>query len=241
MNSRKLLMMTAGGFFLTMLVTLFFVESPFEEQAVIREKIAIGSNNIHQPKAVVQTAQLDPVIKHKQQVIIKKGLPTNMNGENAADSVSNTEFLSASGNIVPWGRLDSALSTAPDLLEDEIEFKQAISFRREALTDLPIGKVLELELTHHRSVSAVVKNKRIFTNGDISWGGHLEGYGDRYPVVITVGKKSSFGTITTPEGEFALEVYGDNGWIYEKPDMSQFIDTTESDVLIPGIDDNDAG
>lgn len=74
-----------------------------------------------------------------------------------------------------------------------------------------------------------VKSNTDNPNGDYSWRGHLDGYGDEYPVVMTYGGNSVFATVTTPNGSYSLESVNGSGWIYKNP--------SEFELSHPGAND----
>jgi len=88
----------------------------------------------------------------------------------------------------------------------------------------------------HKKVAVIVETKSVFPNGDISWSGHLSGFGDQYPVLITIGKNISFGTITTPEGEYTVEIKGTTGTVYKTPRVDELSSDDSPDFLIPDED-----
>jgi hypothetical protein len=67
-------------------------------------------------------------------------------------------------------------------------------------------------------------------NGDYTWRGHLRGYGDEYPVVMTYGGNSVFATVTTPKGSYSLVSVHGSGWIYKNP--------SEFELSAPGASDH---
>ena len=79
----------------------------------------------------------------------------------------------------------------------------------------------------------IIENRSVFPNGDISWSGHLSGYEDQYPTVMTIGKTISFGTITTPNGEYTIEVKGTIGTVYKTPRVDELSSDDSPDFLIP--------
>ena len=81
-----------------------------------------------------------------------------------------------------------------------------------------------------------VEKVTTFQNGSMSWQGHLDGYGDQYPVVLTKGKATTFATITTPEGSFTMESVNGAGWIYKNPEINETSDTRQPDsLMIPTV------
>lgn len=80
-----------------------------------------------------------------------------------------------------------------------------------------VGERILLPMLNGKSVVATVESSTKNPNGDYSWSGHLEGYGNDYPVVMTYGEHSIFATITTPEGSYTMESVNGLGWLYKNP------------------------
>jgi hypothetical protein len=83
------------------------------------------------------------------------------------------------------------------------------------------GEQLSLPLPQADAVTVTIESSESHANGDYTWRGHLQGYGNDYPVVTTYGKHSTFSTITTPQGSYTLEVINNQGWIYKNPSVHE--------------------
>jgi len=70
-------------------------------------------------------------------------------------------------------------------------------------------------------------------NGDYTWRGHLQGYGDSYPVVVTYGATSMMATITTPAGSYSMTTVNGLGWLYKNPAEVELVDHLKNDFLEP--------
>lgn len=93
------------------------------------------------------------------------------------------------------------------------------------------GEKVSLALPGGETLSATVKSSNENPNGDYSWRGHLDGYGNDYPVVMTYGGNSVFATVTTPKGSYTLESVNGSGWIYKNPAEVELSDPGKNDYL----------
>jgi hypothetical protein len=79
------------------------------------------------------------------------------------------------------------------------------------------GTTINLPLLDGEMLAANVESVTTHENGDVSWSGHLDGFGDSYPVVMTYGEHLVVATITTPAGSYTLESVDGLGWLYKNP------------------------
>ncbi|RYY76498.1 MAG: hypothetical protein EOO52_03045 [Gammaproteobacteria bacterium] len=95
---------------------------------------------------------------------------------------------------------------------------------------LPVeGQQIALPMLNGQTIIANVQSVVTNPNGDYTWSGHLQGYGDDYPIVMTYGERSIFATITTPEGSYTMESLDGLGWLYKNP--------AEIELSSPGAND----
>ena len=92
-----------------------------------------------------------------------------------------------------------------------------------------VGQTISLPMLKGKNVTVNVQSAVTLQNGDYSWSGHLEGFGDDFPVVMTYGPHSIFATITTPEGSYSMESIDGAGWLYKNP--------SEFELMKPGSND----
>jgi len=91
------------------------------------------------------------------------------------------------------------------------------------------GQQIAVSMPGGERLQVNIENSSTNPNGDYTWRGHLEGYGDEYPVVMTYGGSSVFATVTTPKGSYTLESVNGSGWIYKNP--------SELELSSPGAND----
>ena len=101
-------------------------------------------------------------------------------------------------------------------LPEGVVIYEPVSLNMDDPYPLP-GDKLAIPLPEAENAQVTVTTHHISPNGDYSWRGNLDGYGDDYPIVVTYGHRSIFATITTPQGSYALESINGSGWIYKNP------------------------
>lgn len=151
---------------------------------------------------------------------------------NAVDKASSVKSLSTNQNIVKgsgWivGDVKMPAPTIP--LSEKVSQYQVVSVETPEVYPT-VGQRLSLPMFNGKSVTVNVQSVANLQNGDYSWSGHVEGFDDDYPVVMTYGAHSVFATITTPEGSYTMEsVDGATGWLYKNP--------SEFELMTPGAKD----
>jgi hypothetical protein len=98
------------------------------------------------------------------------------------------------------------------------------------------GEQLVLPMLNGKRVKVNVLSTSIEDNGDKTWSGHVDGYGNEYPVVMTYGEGTTFATITTPEGSYSMESVKGVGWLYKNPAEIELTALGKGDYVIPAID-----
>lgn len=93
------------------------------------------------------------------------------------------------------------------------------------------GDRLTVPLLNGNSVAVTVETSKRMPNGDYSWKGYVDGEGDDFPVVFTIGKNSAFATITSLEGSYTMEAVGGVGWLYKN-----IVDRGEDSIQTPAED-----
>ncbi|RLU01853.1 hypothetical protein [Ketobacter sp.] len=128
----------------------------------------------------------------------------------------------------PWQPDPKQQRTPSFMLHDDVREYEVVN--TDAAATYPgEGERVQLTLLNGKQVTVNVKNSTVTRNGDYSWSGHLDGYGDDYPVVMTYGKTSTFAMITTPEGSYSMESVEGVGWLYKNP--------AEHELTRPGHED----
>jgi hypothetical protein len=159
---------------------------------------------------------------------LSPSVPQNLSVEHSHAAIKNTKPLNtpelpveseSKKNIVekPAWKLNNNIQPAMSLAP-EIIIYEPVEIEHQDLYPQP-GERLALPLPKADTVIVKIESSEIHSNGDYTWSGHLQGYGNDYPVVTTYGKQSTFSTITTPQGSYTLEVVNGQGWIYKNPSV----------------------
>jgi len=120
-------------------------------------------------------------------------------------------------------------------LDERVLVKQPISFHRESVEQVSVGTQVQFSLPEGEQFSATVEKVQVSGSGSRSWSGHLDGFGNSYPVIFTSGNNTGFATITTPNGSYTLESVNGSGWIYKNPTVGELTEPGAEDFLL--IDD----
>jgi len=95
------------------------------------------------------------------------------------------------------------------------------------------GARVTVAVPGNESFRVNVEQSVINPNGDYTWRGHVEGYGNDYPVIMTYGQNSAFATITTPKGSYTLETLNGSGWVYKNLSEFELSEHGKNDYLDP--------
>lgn len=150
--------------------------------------------------------------------------------ETSAATESNFPDDSEANHPTVWG-----VTTPSENQEKEQDgIRKTVAIDRAAIGNLRVGQrmtvpIPQLEAAFTGKVEQMIKHN----NGDTTWRGHLEEYGDHFRVVITQGKDSSFASIDTPNGSYHLEAHGNTGWVAAAADLNAEIDYSKPDFIIP--------
>lgn len=121
--------------------------------------------------------------------------------------------------------------------KEDIEPLTAINIPKSSIKNLKIGDIVYLPNMGDGEFNAQITSKKIHKSGTVTVTGYLLDDGGDYSVVLTEGKNMSFGTITTPNGDFEIEARGGKGYIYSAEAInSAMIDYSKDDTLIPNRD-----
>lgn len=112
-----------------------------------------------------------------------------------------------------------------------------VEIAKNSITQLKVGDTIALPYMGSGEYEAKIENKTTHANGSVSVSGHLLDSNNQYSVVLTEGKNSSFGTVTTPNGSFEIETKDGQGYVYSTDEIDQeWIDHSKGDTLHPEHD-----
>lgn len=116
-----------------------------------------------------------------------------------------------------WQMGDIKTQTPKITLSEKISAYAIVELEQHPASFPAVGEQIQLPMLNGQKVVANIQSIATSPNGDYTWAGHLDGYGDEYPIVMTYGEHSIFATITTPEGSYTMESLDGLGWLYKNP------------------------
>lgn len=112
-----------------------------------------------------------------------------------------------------------------------------VEIAKNSITQLKVGDTIALPYMGSGEYEAKIESKTTHANGSVSVSGNLLDSGNQYSVVLTEGKNSAFGTVTTPNGSFEIETKDGQGYVYSTDEIDQaWIDHSKGDTLHPEHD-----
>jgi hypothetical protein len=178
----------------------------------------------------LSTAESIPVLQQTHKVAIAKAeLPTAPLAHTSQLALPHS--ASQTANVKSWqmGGVKAAIPKIP--LSEKISDYAIVQLEQHPAQFPGVGEQIQLPMLNGQSVVANVQSTTTNPNGDFTWSGHLQGYGDDYPVVMTYGEHSIFATITTPEGSYTMESLDGLGWLYKNPAEIQLSNPGVKDFL----------
>ena len=133
--------------------------------------------------------------------------------------------------VTPW-TISAVIPENAIPLEEKIQSREPVTLDPGQAAEVAVGDVIQLPLPGTSQYQAVVDRVSVGDNGETNWTGYLQGYDTDYPVVFTLGAQSGFATITTPEGQYAMEAVDGSGWVYKTPELIDLVDPDQPDFLI---------
>ena len=142
------------------------------------------------------------------------------------------EILNASREETAW-QPDEAASQELDLSnEDLTDGREFIKFNPMKLESLVAGDRFEISLSQTaKTYTMIVEEVQSHDDGrNVTWRGKIEGVDGFNFVTLTRGEDLVVGGITTPEGNYQIEVHGENGWIANSTTLFKGVD---QQVVVP--------
>jgi hypothetical protein len=130
-----------------------------------------------------------------------------------------------------WRVADASMPTPTLSVPDGVSVYEPVSLDMDNPKYPEAGEQLSLTMPGGERLRVNIESSTSNPNGDYSWRGHLDGYGDEYPVVMTYGGNSVFATVTTPKGSYTLESVAGSGWVYKNPSEVELSNPGSNDYL----------
>lgn len=129
---------------------------------------------------------------------------------------------------VVWSSPEDPLEAPALALNPQVSHAEVVRLSEPHLLEKMPGDRLTVPLPEGRSLAVTVEEATRLPNGDYSWRGYVDGEGDDFPVIFTLGKNSAFATITSWEGSYTMESVGGVGWLYRS-----IVDPGEDSIPAP--------
>ncbi|MGV6810128.1 MAG: hypothetical protein ACWA5U_09660 [bacterium] len=119
-------------------------------------------------------------------------------------------------------------------LPQNLKRVQGVTMKLNELDRILVGDKIELPNINGNSYAATVNHVKSLKSGDLSVQASISAYGTDYPLRITRGKTITFANITTPRGNFQLQIKPNGeGIIIPENELDKLIDTSKPDTIIP--------
>lgn len=107
-----------------------------------------------------------------------------------------------------------------------------IEISKGTISSLKVGDRVLLPYMGTGEYEAEISAKTTHANGSVSVTGNLLDGTNQYSVVLTEGKNTAFGTVSTPDGSFEIETKDGQGYVYSTDEIdNKWIDYNQSDTL----------
>lgn len=116
-----------------------------------------------------------------------------------------------------------------------VEPRGAFRLPKGTIKNLKIGDAITLpEIDGQQYVVNVIR-REVNSNQSVTIKASIEGESSRYYSLMTEGEKTSFVTVTLPEGVYEMETVNGNGYVYNANDIRKaWIDPSKTDgVTVP--------
>lgn len=234
-NKSKLIFGGVGVVIFGASLTLVFNQwqQPSTPSQVIKQKPL----PLHQPSPQKQRDETLPKQLNEQQWLAQLNeddlLDDQLLQESAAEFALDAPFTEISSAWIEGNGTGDALS-----LDKRITEKKSIQVDSEELENKQAGDKLSFDLPGGYQVEATINQVTHSQTGATVLSGHLNGHGDRYPVVVTSGTNSSFATITTPQGSYSMETVNGKGTVYKNIPVEQLngpggVDSINPETISP--------
>jgi hypothetical protein len=221
-------------FFLLLVVAgigIYF--SFFSSQVQVTEVISVNTiENLED--AFIEEPQLEELIEEKEENLSVDDIDKALELEKDLDVPEEVEpeMVAETKDIMVETSMEEVVKNfAP---KEGIKPVAAIELPKNSISKLNIGDTILLPNMGNGEFEAKITNKKEHKNGSVTVTGNLVDTGNQYSVVLTEGKNMSFGTVTTPNGSYEIEVKDGQGYVYSTDAIDrEWIDHSQSDTLSP--------
>lgn len=202
---------------------------PNSEPAKIPASVRMSTSTAQAlSQQVFDQGQVNVLEKANAALAVAKGLLTE-----PVAAISTAEPVATAVHTWEISSESEALPKPSLSLSDQIKTYTLVKINQHPEKMPSVGERLSLPMVNGRTLAANVDSVTTLTNGDGVWTGHLDGYGEDFPVVMTYGDVLTFATIHTPEGSYSLEAKDGVGWLYKNPSIVELACPNYVDALVP--------
>ncbi len=218
MNKRYILV---GIFILCMIggVSAFVHFEDMHRPLEIEKKISdVDANDIVEPEEIIKSVE-----KMQEEAARLQGQ------SEALDDA--TKEIKRDSQVVANIFQEIDISDVTSVQKSDIQPVGALSVEQGSISQIKVGDKIELPLLGNSNYEAKITKKIKNPTGSVTVSGNLV-EDDKYSVVITESKKGVYGSITTPDGDYEIEVQNGKGYIYSVSDIeNKRVDYKKSDEM----------
>lgn len=219
---------------------LLIIKTDFADNKTNIDTLASGEKNDSQ--SLHSSIKLDNRINSSTQVgvssagnagptdhLIKTSATNNLVSDKSSAQQSTRDANQGNAYKSVWGLPPAIKSDAITL-----ESIAPIVLDHTRLAGLTVNDQIELYIPQQQqSFYATVEKTVTHFNGNLSWIGHLNGYGNDYVVTITQGNNQTFATINTPRGTYQLTEIKGKATITPASLLTKHLDYSVPDFVTP--------
>lgn len=187
------------------------IEDDFDEEPLLEELIEEKEENL-------SIKDIEKVLDLEDNELMPKEIEPEMVAD-ALDIMVETEMADVEKNFPS---------------KEGIKPVTAIEMSKNSVAKLNIGDTVSLPYMGTGQFDAKITAKTTHKNGSVTVSGNLVDSNSGHSVVLTEGKNMTFGTVTTPNGSYEIEVKNGQGYVYSTDEIDKkWIDYGKSDTLTP--------
>ena len=187
------------------------IEDDFDEEPLLEELIEEKEENL-------SIKDIEKVLDLEDNELMPKEIEPEMVAD-ALDIMVETEMADVEKNFPS---------------KEGIKPVTAIEMSKNSVAKLNIGDTVSLPYMGTGQFDAKITSKTTHKNGSVTVSGNLVDSNSGHSVVLTEGKNMTFGTVTTPNGSYEIEVKNGQGYVYSTDEIDKkWIDYGKSDTLTP--------
>ncbi|WP_163833588.1 hypothetical protein [Spartinivicinus ruber] len=189
---------------------------------------------IQPPPTIPQTDDALPQQLNEQQWLVQLNKEDDLDDQLLQATIAEFQLDAVIAENSPVWETNYTTDAESLPLDKRITEKQSVQVDNEPLENKQVGNKLSFDLPGGYQVAATINQVTHSQTGATILSGHLDGHGDRYPVVVTSGTNSSFATITTPQGSYSMEAVEGKGIVYKNIPVEQLNGPGGVDNIEPG-------